>query len=229
MLSTLTIISIFAEIFAAGIFLVGALTLFKSFLSFRKLKALYLGLFFLAFFAYVFATIISQMMFNLGWELSRLIEVQKAIAISLVLSSLFLFAFTLEIFGAKKLRWSNLLALFLSAVLSYRVLESSANLIYREGIIEPIVVFSSAVPFKPFFALVTFLSLVAAFLAAFSSTGGRRTLSFYLGFSNILLLGALLSAFLYGRFGEAGYLLASWVLVLISGFAASLFKDPHPF
>jgi glycerol uptake facilitator-like aquaporin len=111
MLSTLTIISIFTEIFASGILIGGAATFFKNYLSFRKPKDFFFGLIFFSLFAYVSAIIASQMMFNLGRDLSELILVHKGIYISIVLCAVFIWAFMVERFSIKKMRWSYALLL----------------------------------------------------------------------------------------------------------------------
>lgn len=215
MLTTLTIISIFTEIFAAGILIAGVAAFLKNYFSYRRLKDLFFSLVFFTLFVYVASSIASQMMFNLGRELSELILVHKGISISLVFCAVFLWAFILERFGIKKLRWSNALLILLAGFFVYRILASSVNLIYREGVIEPVVVFSLFTPVKPFSGMMWILLAIFSFISAASSSGGRRTLSLYLGNSSLIILLAMLCSFLYIRFAEAGFLLASWILVLV--------------
>ena len=216
MLTTLTIISIFTEIFASGILIAGSVAFLKNFFSNKRPKDLLLCLFFLALFFYVAATIASQMMYNLGRDLSELILLHRAIAVGLVLCSLLIWGFIIERFGMKKVRWSIVLVILLAAVFIYRILASSLNLIYREGVIQPIVDFSLYIPVDPFFGLMWLLLAVFAFAGLRSASGGRRSLLFYLGISALLFLAAMLSSTLYVRSGEAGYLLFSWILILLS-------------
>lgn len=216
MLSTLTIISIFTEIFASGILIAGAATFLRNYISKKRSQDLLFSLVFFTFFIYVAATIASQMMFNLGRDLSELILVHKWISVSLVLCGVFLWAFIVERFQIRRLRLSNILLILLAGFFVYRIIGSPVSLIYREGTIEPIVFFSFYVPVKPFFVLGWLLLAIFSFVFAARASGGKRTLTLYLGFSALLLLLAMLSSFLYVRFGEAGYLLASWVLVLVS-------------
>ena len=216
MLSTITIISIFIEIFASGILIAGAVTFLKNFFVNRKLKDFFSGMVFLTFFFYVSSSIASQMMFNFGRGLSELILVHKIIYISLILCAGFIWVFIFERLNVAKLRWSYIFLLMLVGFFVFRVMDSSMNLIYREGIIEPVVVFSQIVPVKPFFALMCFLLFVFSFVHALRQSGGERTLSMYLGFSGVLLLLAFLAGFFYVRFGEGGYLLMSWVLILLA-------------
>ncbi|MBU0671477.1 MAG: HAMP domain-containing protein [Candidatus Margulisbacteria bacterium] len=216
MLSTLTIISIFTEIFAAGILIAGAVTFLKNYFSWKKLKDLLFALVFLTLFIYVAATIASQMMFNLGRGLSELILVHKGIYVSIILCAVFVWAFLIEKFQLKKLRLSNVPIILLAGWFVARILGSSVNLIYREGIVEPLVFFSQYVPVKPFFSFIWMLLALASFVFAWRSTGGQRKLTLYLGGSTVILLSALLCSSLYVREAEAGYLVASWVLILIS-------------
>ncbi|MDI6732237.1 MAG: hypothetical protein QME05_06730, partial [Candidatus Margulisbacteria bacterium] len=139
MLSTVTIISIFIEIFAAGILIAGAWSLIKKYFSQRQANALYAGLFFLSFFFYIGATIASQMMFNLGRDLSELILVQKAVSISLILCGLFLWGFIFEKAQAFFMRGTFILFGAAAVFFIYQIFISSVNLIYREGILEPVV------------------------------------------------------------------------------------------
>lgn len=215
-MSTLTIISIFTEIFASGILIAGALTFLKKYFIEKRLKDLFISLVFLTFFFYVGSTIASQMMFSLGRELSERIMVHKGMYASLVVCAAFLWAFLPERFERNGLRWLNILAVLLAGTFIYRIINSDLNLIYLGGIIEPVVSFSMATPVKPFFVLAWTLLAIAAFVSVPSSQGGKRTLTFYLGGSALLMLAAMFSAFLYVRLAEAAYLLASWVLILLS-------------
>ena len=81
MLSTLTIVSIFTEIFTAGLLLAGGVSFIKKFILERSKKDLFFSFVFILLFAYVGLTVISQMMFNLGRSLSELMFVHRSIAI----------------------------------------------------------------------------------------------------------------------------------------------------
>ncbi|OGC25411.1 hypothetical protein A2291_00715 [candidate division WOR-1 bacterium RIFOXYB2_FULL_42_35] len=222
MLSTLTIISIFTEIFACGFLVTGAVIFLKKYFSEKKIKSLFFSLFFLALFFNVAAGISSQLMFNLGSGLSRLILVYKSISITTVLSALFLWGFVLERFNLKKIRWSFVLLLLLAVFFIVRILNSSVNLVYREGIIEPIVDLSLYVPVKPLLAFVWILLALFSFTTSFSNQKGSNVLARYLGSSALFFLLAMFSTFLYVRFGEAGFLLASWILILLFSLACLL-------
>ncbi|MFH1347731.1 MAG: HAMP domain-containing protein, partial [Candidatus Margulisiibacteriota bacterium] len=216
MLSTLTIMSIFTEIFAAGILIGGMFAFLKNYFSYKRLKDLFFSLVFFTFFIYVAATIASQMMFNLGRDLSELILVHKGIYVSIVLCAVFVWAFIFERFNLRKLRWSNSLIILLAGWFIYSILSSSVNLIYGKGIIEPLVSLSLYVPVKPFFAFMWILLAIFSFVFASRSSGGKKKLTLYLGGATIILLAALFCSYLYVRLAEAGFLVMSWVLILIS-------------
>ncbi len=170
----------------------------------------------MTFLVYVASTIASQMMFNYGRDLSELILVHKGIYISLIMCAVLVWCFIFERFKLRKLRFSYLFILLLAGWFIYRIFDSSVNLVYREGVVEPIVAFSNYVPVKPFFALMWILLVFFSFIFAARSRGGERTLTALLGLSASVLLAALTCAFLYIRQAEAGFLVASWVLVLVS-------------
>ena len=222
MLTTLTIIGIFTEIFAAGILLAGARTFFKNFFTSKQPKDLILSLIFLGLFVYVGLTIASQLMFNQGRELSLLILIHKIIAINIIICASLLGVFIVEKFNLKMVRWAYPGLGVLAALFVIRVFNSTVNLIYREGVIEPIVDFSLATPVKAFFAVMFLLLFVAALISAFMSRDGKRSLTFYLAGSSLFLLVAVICSFLYARSGEAGYLLFSWVLTLVASLGVLL-------
>jgi signal transduction histidine kinase len=216
MFSTLTIISIFTEIFTAGILISGAVTFLRDFFLSRRLKELFFGVLFLALFAYVTAALTSQLMFNLERPLAELILAQKIVALSAILCAAALWLFTVEKFEIKWGHVISLVVVLFTGFLAYQVWDSTLNLVYREGVIEPIVYFSSWIPEKQFFSLSWIVFCIFALGSAFSSAGGKRMLAWYSAAAALIFLGALLTAYFYGRFGEAGYLLAAWGLTLVS-------------
>ncbi len=96
MLSTITIISIFTEIFTAGMLAAGAYSFFARFIAGKKRKDLYLALALGTFFIYVTLTVASQMMFGLGRPLSEHILIQKLLAINILLAIFILYLFISE-------------------------------------------------------------------------------------------------------------------------------------
>ncbi|MBU0501655.1 MAG: hypothetical protein KJ811_00215, partial [Candidatus Margulisbacteria bacterium] len=219
MLSTLAIISIFTEIFAAGILVAGAGAFFKRFFALKKTADLFLGLVFFCLFIYVSATIASQMLFNLGREVSLLIFIHKIIYISLAFCAVMIWFYVIEHFELTKLRWTRVLILLLAAVLVFFVLTASTSLIYREDIIEPIVSFAFYLPVKPFLVFAWLFFALVALLKAAVDRRADRAISVFLGAAAVVMLLGMLSSILYVNFGEAVYLIASWFLVLLSTLA----------
>ena len=216
MFSTLTIISIFTEIFTAGILLSGGLALFRNYFATYSRKDLCFSLFFLSLFAYVAMVLASQLMFNLGRPLAEIIPVQIGVSLGIVICAFFLWLYVVEEFKIKFGHLFSALLFIVLVVAVYRITASTVNLVYREGIIEPIIYFSAWVPVKPVFALAWLVLAISSFVEAARATGGRRILSIYSGMAAVLFLLSLLCGLLYVRFGEAGYLLASWALTLVS-------------
>ncbi|MBN2058163.1 MAG: HAMP domain-containing protein [Candidatus Saganbacteria bacterium] len=217
MLSTLTtinVLSIFAEIFAAGLLLAGALAFLRKYLAQRQFKDICFALVFFCFFFYVAATIASQMMFSLGSDLAARIMLQKWVYVSIVLCSFFLWCYLLERFGLKRLRWSYLIIFLLAGWFILRIAQSSVNLIYRQDIIEPLVFFSLYVPVRQFFVLMWLLLAVFALVFALRARAGERKLTFYLSGSSLIVLLALLCSYLYVSQAEPAFLGLSWVLTL---------------
>lgn len=212
MLTSIAIISIFTEIFTAGILIAGAYVFFNRGRFTRKPKDLLAGLFFLLVFIYVAAAIAAQMLFNMGQELGLQMLVYKIMFAALSLSEAAFWLFIYYKFNLTRLKWLNYLFGLLMSLFVFLVAFSSLNLISREGIIEPIADFAAFVPVEPLMAI---LSLALAFLAfTFKGAPGEQKLTRLLGVSGLILFSALTSKLLYLRFGESAYLLFSWFLVL---------------
>jgi signal transduction histidine kinase len=218
MLTNLTIINIFTEIFAAGILFAGALTLLKTALTGKRFKDLFFGLIFFSLFGNAALTVASQIMFNLGRDLSELILVNKWIYVNLVVCAVLLWCFIIERFKFARMRWSFVLFILLGGFLIFQIGQASVNLIYREEVVEPIVFFSSLIPVKPLFSILWGVLAILSFLefARLSVPEGERKLSFLLGFSALLFLVSMLCSHFYLRFGEVGYLVSSWSLFLLA-------------
>jgi signal transduction histidine kinase len=216
MLTTLTIISVFAEIFAAGILIAGILTFIKDYLLHRKIQDIALSLLFATLFVYIALTLTSQMMFNLSRDLAELILIHRLIYSALVIAAVLVWVFTCERFRIIFARWSYLPLIGFAGWLIFLLFNSVVNLIYREDIIEPIVEFSHYVPVKPLYALSWLLLAIIAFFFAARAKAGEKTLTNYLGGSAVVMIAAMFSLFLYLRQSDTGYLVGSWVLVFLS-------------
>lgn len=216
MFSTLTIISIFTEIFTGGILISGGITFLRNFFISKRRRELFFSFFFLAFFVYVSASLALQLMSNLERPLTELILAQKIVSASLFLCAFCLWLYVVEKF---ELRYGHLFSILLflpAAFFVFQIFGSTLNLVYREAVIEPIVYFSAWIPQQQFTALVWSLLCLFSLVSAALSTGGRRSLSLFSAGASLIYLGSLLSAFLYVGSGSAGYLLGAWGLVLLS-------------
>jgi len=218
MLSTIAIISIFTEIFAAGIIIAGAITLLKEYLQDKKLQDLFSAIAFSLLFIYIACIICSQLMFNYGVAVATLLNINKLMVMCLTGAAVFLWGFTLEKFGFKKLRWTYVLAVLSGIFFVYRALYSGVSLIYREGVIEPIVDFTLFVPAELFFGLVCFGLIIASAHSLFKLKVKEKKLVQYLAVAGSLFLLGVFSRFFYLRLAEGYFLLFSWFFVL----AASL-------
>jgi signal transduction histidine kinase len=216
MLSTITTVSIFTEIFSGGILLSGAITFIRDFLQTKKTKNLYFGLLLLSLFIYVGAGLASQLMFNQGRSLAELIQIQKIVYGCLVFAAIFTWLFIVEKFELKRLRLLSYLIFALLIYLIYLIVNSEVNLVYREGVIEPIVNFYPLIPIKPFFALMWLILTLSSFGSSFTHAGGKRRLLQFTAFSALIFLGSLFSEYLYIRSADGSYLLASWIMMLFS-------------
>ena len=104
MLSSLTIISIFTEIFIAGILVAGAVTFFRKHGESESRKDAFLG-FILVFFAVrIILIIVSQMAFNFGRPLSELIVINRFISLTTLGIIFLIWLFLLVKFKNTKVR-----------------------------------------------------------------------------------------------------------------------------
>ena len=209
MLSTLTIISIFAEIFTAGILFSGGAAFFKTGLKSRKDFAL--SLVFFSLFAYVGSVVASQLMVNLGNSLTDLILVEKIVSISLLATAFFVWLFVVERFVLRAGHVFSFIFFLVIGFFTYQVFSASASLVYREGVVQPIVNYSVWIPLMP---VVSFSWLLLALFGLRGSFKENGKLPLYTACAAALFLGAIFSSYSYVRLGEAGYLLASWVIFL---------------
>ncbi|MFA5876435.1 MAG: hypothetical protein WC901_07135, partial [Candidatus Margulisiibacteriota bacterium] len=163
MLSTLTIISIFTEIFTAGLLLAAGISFVRKFFMENSRKDLYFGIVFLLFFCNVSLAVVSQMMFNLGRSLSELILVHKSISAVSTLCVVGLWFYLISKFKFNQIKWIKYVTWAIEAlavVAIWRIVISSVSLIYRQGVIEPLVDFSHPVPVKTMWILI-WLTLAA--------------------------------------------------------------------
>ncbi len=217
MFSTLTVISIFTEIFATGILIAGAYTLLKRGVSNKKGSDIYLGILFSLFALYVALTVISQMAHNLDLSLIDQIAIQKWIYFDIAVSSFFLWLFILYKFGYSGLLGSKIVSTLIVlsiAATAVSVFISRFDLIYRSDVIEPLISTSLPVPSKTLWVVlwVLFGSFCASRLFA-GSRQARNMLALSL-ISSLLFLASYVLTQFYLTTADASFLLSSWVLTL---------------
>ncbi|MFA4967094.1 MAG: HAMP domain-containing protein, partial [Candidatus Margulisiibacteriota bacterium] len=214
MFTTLTIVSIFTEIFASGILLSGIYAFFRKFVTEKNYKDLALSLLFLAFSIFTILTIVSQIFYNLDRSLSDLILIQKLISISLLAGS-FLLAVLIRTKLGWKINW--LIALFALPVcylmfLTLATPDSQITLNYRPDILEPLVTFGNLPAlYKPLFFMMW--GLIGLFVLVFEKRG-KRALSYLFSFSCLFFVISYVLTIFYINQGESLYLLFSWVSTL---------------
>lgn len=219
MLSTLTIISIFTEIFATGILLSGAYSFLRRYLSSKERKDLFLTLVFSCFSFYVAMTVVSQMMFNLGRPLSGLITIHKWIYLDITACGLFIWLFLMEKFrysGNLAARLITGLLLIVVASTAASVMFSDVNLVYSRDVIEPLVSFSLPVPSKSIWVFMWAALGLMSLWKVLGSFPGRRNLLMFSGFSSLLIVAASVSASMYIRTADPSFLLGSWMITLFA-------------
>jgi len=218
MFSTLTIISIFTEIFASGILLSGIYSFLVKFLQEKKLKYLLLGMIFVCFAGYTLLTIASQIHYDLGGLLSQRELIHRVIALTLLFGSFLILWFIKERFEVKRISWLIILALLFILYLIFMVCTSPINLAYSQEIIEPVVIFlllPVSNPDKVLWAVMWGLLAVVSFFRAPKYQGGQRSLTFYLGISTLLLLASYFFFRGYLNSGQGVQLLLSWIMTLL--------------
>lgn len=218
MLSTLTIVSIFIEIFSAGILFASVYTFLERYFSSRKRKDLYLVFLLLFFSLYVALTITGEMMYNVGRSLTDLIILQKFISSVLIVGSLFIWLFIVEkfeLFTVRALKMLTYIFAFLCAVFLVRIGLSSVSLVFRADVIEPVVAFSSFIPVREIWAAFWGVFFCMYFWKWTQVPKGRKR--------NLLLLSSLAGGlfvlayagfYTYIKTGETSYLLSTWILTL---------------
>lgn len=225
MLSTLAVISIFAEIFAAGVLLSGAFTFFKKFFRERSLKDLFLSFVFLSYFIYVFLMLASQILYNLEKPIAVLIILQKIITVDLIIGSFLVLVFTGIRFKIKFFSIiASLYALFLS-FLVYQALAAPVALVYRFDVIEPLINFSMPIPI---WGISWGLLFIVSFINYVKQKGAAKSLLFYGCLSSLFISSAyFFSTTFYLATQNSYFLLIAWLLTLVGSIFLLLSEVIH--
>ena len=218
MLSTLSIISIFFQIFTAGIAFSGAYTFFKKKIETKKREDQYLSIIFLVFALFTSLTVLSRIVYTLGQSLALRFVIYRIASISLVAGSLLLAYFIKERFSYKD---NLVIHAYLLACLAemYMIIVSPLNLVenIKDITIEPGLHFLQAIPPEIFWvALWLFAGWKFLVSARSAKSTGERNINTISGTSSLLVVASFFLSFYYAKSGDVYWLAASWVLYLCS-------------
>jgi signal transduction histidine kinase len=223
MLSPLTVISIFTEIFVCGILLSGIYSFVRQFWARRQTKSLLLALLFLSLLIFAVLTILSQAAYNLDRPVSQLEILQKYLTGVLAITAYLILLFLGSKFDLKKFNWL-IFTLFLPiAYLIFLVFSSRTSFTFRREIIDPLVNFSNLPPLiNPLLTLPW--GLLGIFYLAWSylKGGPARMLLLFSGLSALLISSLYLWGLLYINLGNPLFLLSSWVALLLGSLGLML-------
>lgn len=216
MLSPLTVISIFTEIFVCGILLSGIYSFVRQFWAKRHIKSLLLALLFLSLLGFAVLTILSQAAYNLDRPVSELEILQKYLTGVLSITAYLILLFLGSKFDLKKFNWL-ILGLFLpTAYLVFLVFSSRISFTFRREIIDPLVNFSNLPPLiNPLLTLPWGLLGVFYLVWSYLKGGPARMLLLFSGLSALLISTLYLWGLLYINLGNPFFLLSSWVALLL--------------
>ena len=216
MLSSITLASLFVEIFASGILLAGAIALLSSWSDEKGPKDLWLSLTFMVFFTFTIVGVVATLANNFGTPVSWLIFLQRTIyflrAVMLIPLWFFIRArFNIPTSGAIK-AVSVIGGLFL-AYFAFLVLWGPLSLIYRADVVEPLVILNSNWGPLAFWAIWVALWGYLAFRyfrGALTDINKKQFLTLTGAISCFFILSALASTWFYLRNAESNFLLVSW-------------------
>lgn len=223
MLSPITVIGIFTEIFVCGILLSGIFSFARQFFASRQMKSLLFFLLFVSLLFFTVLTILSQAAYNLDRPLSEIETLQKYLTSGLVITAFLILALWGVKFNLGKLNWLIYALIVPAGYLIFLVFSSRASLTFRQEIIDPLVNFSKLPPlFNPLLSLPW--GLLGAFYLVWSYLkGGRaRVLLLCSGLSALIISTLYLWGLLYINLGNPIFLLFSWVALLLGSLGLML-------
>jgi len=222
MLSTISIICIFLQIFTTGMLLSGIYAFLMRYLESKKQEDIFLSTIFLSFALYSSLIIISQTMYSMNIALTWMFMLHRIISVAMVVNALFIAGFIRARFQMKDEGISRILfRLFLVVCLVeiFMLIRSPLNLVenIKDIAIDPGVHFLSAVSPELFWVTLWGLLGFVYLLRAFSSKQeGEKNLFLISGISSMLLILSFSLNFYYATSGEANYLAASWGVNLLA-------------
>lgn len=220
MLSTLTILSIFIEIFTALVLISGSITFIKRYIQTKEKAALQLGIIFLSFCLYLAGSLVSQLMFSAESRISALMLLQRFDHSMLAVCSTFVILFACGKAGFEK-KWIHFILAFVAAIFIFLAFTSPINLVYRLDISEPVVEFAGITLLRYFWVLSwAFLAAVLFIkLKSQADFSGKKLISLT-AYSSLMVFSGYLLYMAYLITGSGIFMLLSWIVTFFafSGF-----------
>ena len=212
MFSYLLHISLFIDILIVGILLFGAKKFISSYRDSKDKKYFYLAAIFITYLINIFAAFDSKIVFILNLGIDYAIEIEKLGLYGLILNSIFVWLFYLNI-KHKKAIISSLVVLSVSLMLLTYILISPIQIVYRDNTINPIIENAYVIPVKMYWLIIwTALALYYFINKKSKEENEFSKLNYFIGFSIVLILFSNISSYLYTIKAEVFYLLLAWVL-----------------
>ncbi|MCX5727030.1 MAG: ATP-binding protein [Candidatus Saganbacteria bacterium] len=218
MLTTLAIVSIFLEIFSAGILFAGVYTFLERHSQSKARSDLYLAALFFLFSSFIALTIISEVMYNIGFSILGQMFVQKLMHILLTIGALSIWLFICEKFGLFNAKLFRLLSYLFSILciifIAGIALTPGISLTFKENTIEPFV--DTFVRIRVIWGLLWGIFLWS-YLINWAKTpkGGKRNLFLLSGLAGAFFVIAFVAFYSYIKTVNESYLLFSWILNLM--------------
>ncbi len=216
MFSTISILIIFVEIFAAGVLFTGAYVFMKKFLQESERSLLALGFIFLLFGLYVSGIISSQLLYNIGLSRAILWSVHKSLSAVLVAASLSVF-----LYGAEKryvrMPFFSYFAFALAIALTVMGLMSLPNDICLSSLSMPAFETTPIVHVKLMWVFAWLVVSAGAFMGALRSKDPKiKRLEYMSGASALCVVIAYLTYFLCPYVLSDLLVLFSWIVMFVA-------------
>jgi len=218
MISILAIITIFLQIFTAGIALAGVYSFSVRYVSGRKKSDLYLTLIFLTFTVFAALVVASQLIYSLGQSLNIRFILAKFRAMDIVIAAFFILLFIRQRFSLRLNLITQILSLACLVEL-FLIIRSPLNIIenIKDPAIDPGIHFLFAIPPEWFWDLL-WLMLGFNFISSARSTkeAGERNVDMISGVSAIMMTLAFFLSFFYSKTSEMYFMVGFWTVYLFS-------------
>lgn len=231
MLSLLSIISVFIEVLVIGLLTSVSFVFFWRFVKRKKFQPLFLFFALILWAFYIALVLFSQLAYNVDWGIKDLVYLQRAASFCRLFSAIFLSLFWIS-FLVPWL-WKILLSsvtLLLGGFVVVRLATSHVFLVFRQEVIEPVLVYLPQT-WDNLFWLLSWTVLAVYFFMRLVKSASReqRNLNLLGLFSALMVLAAYVVGYLYLATSMPIFLLASWVILLVAviGFVLGQVINPQ--